>query len=114
MPRYRRASDDARPQSSTIKVSRAWKTKDCVKHGGHAVDSRATLVGNGTKARLWVEDFGRVDDFTAMCDDSEEAKNEAEAVEDGWRAAEHVVAGESHAVTDEATVVNEGALTRLV
>ena len=56
-----------------------------------------------------VEGLGGVDDATAVCEGREETEGEAEAVEEGWRAAEDIVLGERHAVADETRVVQKVA-----
>lgn len=57
-----------------------------------------------------IEGFGGEDDLAAMAECCEKTEREAEAVEEGWWAAECVVGGKVHTVTYEARVVHEVAV----
>ena len=85
-----------------------------VEHCGDAVEGCAALGDDGGDGGGGVEDLCGVDDAGAVGYDGEEAEDEAEAVEEGGRAAEGVGGGEAHPVAYEAGVVDEVAVGVLV
>lgn len=65
----------------------------------------AVLVNDRGECSRDFERFGRVDNFATMREDSEQAEDKTEAVEEGRWAAENVGRGEAHSVADEAGIV---------
>ena len=74
------------------------------------MDSRTLLVRDGAQHSRSIEDIRGIDDLAAMRHDSQQTKNEAEAVEERRRTAQHVVGSQSHAVADEAGVVQKSVV----
>ncbi len=87
VPGNGRAGDDARPEVVAVETGGCGQAEECVEHGRHAVDGCALLVGNGAEHGGGVEGLLRVDDLGSVGDDGHQAEHQAEAVEQGRRAA---------------------------
>lgn len=112
--RDRGAGNDSRAQRVAVEVLRPLGLEEGVEHGGHAMDGGALLIRDGFERRGDVEDFGWVDNLCAVGDDGEEAKDEAEAVEQRGRTAQNVFRGESHSITNKSRIVDQVATSELV
>lgn len=105
--RHGRAGDDARAQRLAVEARWRRQREQRVEHRRHPVHRRAPLVRDGPQHRLRVEDLPWVHDLGPVRDHRHQAEHEPEAVKQRWRAAQHVVGRQPHAVADEAGVVDD-------
>ncbi len=76
-------------------------------HGGHAVDGRAALLGDGLERGQRVEVFRRNHHRRTVRHAHHDAQHHAEAVEERHRDAQLILAGKAHALADQQAVVHK-------
>lgn len=102
IPRHRGPGDDACTQPLAAEARWRLGLKQRVKHGGHAVHRRASLVRDGPQRGRNVEDLGGEDNLGPVRHDGQEAQDQPEAVEKRRRAAQDVVGRQAYPIANEA------------
>ena len=107
LDRAGRARHDAGAQALEVELRELGMVELGDEHGGHAVERRAALLGDGLQGRQRIERLGGIDHGRAVRQAAEIAHHHAEAVIERHGDAQPVVRRELQPLADEVAVVQD-------
>ena len=101
------ASNDSSAQIIAIEVVGPFGLEERVEHGRNSMNSSALLIRDCLKRCLDIKDLSWVHNLSAVSDDSKKTKHQAKAVEQWWRATQHINRSKTHAIANKPRIIDQ-------